>query len=98
MKKDFVAEINDFDATINGKLKTKLNSFFNKNPEYAEGCILRKDWDGAPYALIIESSMLYSALSGEFGWNTHTKFYDTFIASGWIAEPMNSCVIGFYKD
>ena len=95
---NYVDEINDFNDPINNKLKGALNKFFKKYPSAVEGCILRKDWDGAPYALIIESSSLYHYLQGEYGWEAHTTFHNIFVGTGWFPEMMNSCVVGFYKD
>lgn len=92
-----VDHINDFEDSINGKLKKALNAFFKKYPSCVEGCILRKDWDGADYALIIEESDLYSYLSGEYGWDVHTDFHNAFDNTDYFPEKMNSCVVGFYK-
>jgi hypothetical protein len=97
MKPTLIDSINDQGCNINPKLKSALNNFFNRHPECLEGCIFRKDWEGADYALIIESSDLYSYMSGEFGWEVHTDFYETFNHSNFSVEKMNSCVIGFYK-
>ena len=95
---DFVKQINDHNSPINPKLKKALNDFFNEFYLCVEGCILRRDWEGADYALIIESSNLYSYLSGEYGWNVHTAFHEAFDKSGFFPENINSCVVGFYKN
>lgn len=90
--------INDQSVTINPKLKTALNRFFKEYDSCLEFCILRKDWDGAPYALIIEESDLYYHLQGEYGWTIHTAFHEAFKGTGYHPEMINSCVVGFYKD
>jgi hypothetical protein len=93
-----VDSINDHDERINGKLKSALNKFFKRYPNTIEGCILRKNWDGADYALIIESSDLYYHLQGVYGWTVHTDFYNSFGSTGFHPEMQNSCTVGFYKD
>lgn len=93
---DFVSQINDQNARINPSLKKALNKFF-KEVDCVEGCILRRDWDGRPYTLIIESSYLYDYLSGEFGWSIHDKFFKSFEKCDYSPEMVNSCVVGFYK-
>lgn len=95
---DYTKNMNDQGSPINSKLKKVLNSFFSKHPECAERCILRKDFNHAPYSLIIEESDLYYHLQGEYGWSIHTAFHDAFKGSDWYFEPQNSCVINFYKD
>jgi hypothetical protein len=92
------AGFNDQRVSVNRQLKAALNRFFTKHPSYAEGCVIRKDFDGAPYALVVESSMLYDALQGEYGWSIHTAFYNSFNDTGFHPEMMNACVVGFYKD
>ena len=75
---------------------------------------MKKDFDGAQYALIIESSSLYQELN--YGcsdgvidlfesmgtpinmWQVHSDFFDAFSKTGFCAEMMNSCVVGFYKN
>jgi hypothetical protein len=98
--RDFVKEINDFGEPINRTLKARLNKFFKKYPDYAEGCILRKDWERADYALIIESSYLHEFLNYGYsvGWTVHSDFHDAFKDSGFFPEMQNSCVVGFYRD
>lgn len=94
-----VDSINDHQERINGKLKSALNKFFKRHPECVEGCILRKNWDRADYALIIESSDLYYHLNGiDYGWAVHTDFHNSFRDTGYFPEMQNSCTIGFYKD
>lgn len=93
-----VDKMNDWGSTINGKLKTALNRFFKLYPDTAEGCVIRKDWDGYKYMLIIEESSLYYHLQGEYGWDIHTAFYNAFDNTGWHFEMVNSCQIAFYKD
>lgn len=95
---DAVKIMNDQMSKINPKLKKALNKFFTEYEDCIEGCIIRKDFDGADYSLIIESSNLYRYLSGEYGWSIHTKFYEAFDGSGYFAEAKNSCVINFYKE
>lgn len=95
---DYVESINDRDGKIPAKLKKALNKFFKNVEGAVDGCIIRTNWDGAPVALIIESSDMYSYLSGEYGWSVHTKFYNSFKGTGYSPEMMNSCVVGFYKD
>jgi hypothetical protein len=96
--KDFVATINDHQVKVPAKLKKALNTFFAR-VDCVEGCLIRKDWDHhAPYALIIESSTLYHYLEGEYGWDVHTIFYNSFKNTGYHPEMLNSCVVGFYKD
>lgn len=97
MKPTLIDTINDQGTPINRQLKSALNTFFNRHPDCLEGCIFRRNWEGADYALIIESSDLYSYLSGEFGWAVHTDFYETFDGTNFSVEKINSCVIGFYK-
>jgi hypothetical protein len=94
---DFTKAMNDQRSPINPKLKKALNKFFSE-VDCASGCILRKDWEGADYALIIEESDLYYHLQGEYGWNVHTAFHKAFDGTGFFPEMQNSCVVGFYKD
>lgn len=97
---DFVAQINDRGAKVPAKLKTALNKFFN-DVDCAEGCILRsgkEQGETADIVLIIESSDLFSYLTGEYGWSVHTKFMNAFTNTGYCMEMLNSCVVGFYKD
>ena len=93
-----VDHMNDQDSPINAKLKSTLNRFFKQYPETAEGCIIRRDWDGYEYVLIIEESSLYYHLQGEYGWAIHTAFHNEFVNSGFYPEMINSCQIAFYKD
>jgi hypothetical protein len=95
---DYVEQINDHGSRIPAKLKKALNKFFKAHEECVEGCNIRANWDGAPIALIIESSYLYNYLSGEYGWSVHTDFHKAFKNTGYFPESMNSCVIGFYKN
>ena len=97
---DLVSNANFKCKKITPTLKKTLNSFFNQ-VDCIEGCDLYKGSDldyNAPYVLIIEESILYNYLAGEYGWDVHTKFYDAFKGSSWHAEPINSCVIGFYRN
>lgn len=113
MKTDFVQNINTKNAKIPAKLKSALNKFFKKNEFIADGCILLKDFDRAPFALVIESSALYEELNYGGGdwiydaralglkvepWGVHTEFHNAFKNSGYAPEMINSCVVGFYKD
>ncbi len=93
-----VDTINEDKEPINRKLKAALNKFFKQYPNSVEGCILKKDWERADYALIIESSDLYHYLQGEYGWDVHTAFHNAFDGTGFFPEMQNSCVVGFYKD
>lgn len=86
------------DSKIPRKFRKALDAFFSRHPELAEGCVLRSPWDGAPIALIIESSTLYDHLQGEYGWDVHTDFHNAFKGTGYFPEMMNSCTVGFYKD
>lgn len=101
MKKvDHVSACNVNFHKIPAKLKKSLNNFFNE-VDCAEGCGLYKGSDleySAPFVLIIEDSILYDYLSGEYGWSVHTKFYDAFEGTGFRPEMINSCAVGFYKD
>ena len=95
---DYVEQMNDWGGKVPTKLKKALNKFFNEVEGAAEGCVIRVDWDGAPVALIIESSPMYHYLEGYYGWSIHTKFHNAFGGTGYHPEMMNSCVVGFYKD
>jgi len=111
---DYVEKINDHREPINRSLKSKLNKFFKQFPHLVEGCILRKNFDRASYALILEGSDLYNELNdgiGEYAyamfeqngtkpntWAVHTAFHNAFNGSGYFPEMINSCVVGFYKD
>lgn len=97
---DYVEQINDRCDLIPAKLKKALNSFFNSVEGSAEGCIIRTNWNdySASVVLIIESSIMYDYLQGEYGWSVHTKFYNAFSGTGYHPEMINSCVVGFYKD
>lgn len=94
---DFVEEMNDQSAKIDAKLKKTLNAFFQRHPDLARECILRRDWDGAPYALIFEGSDLYYHMQGEYGWDIHTDFNNSFDNTDFYPELQNSCTAGFYK-
>lgn len=94
---DYVEQINDQGGKVPAKLKKALNKFF-ADVDCVDGCVIRVDWDDRPISLIIESSDLYSYLSGEYGWEVHTKFHNAFDGTGYFPEMVNSCVVGFYKD
>lgn len=98
---DYIKSINDLDVKFPSKTKkliTALNKFFNQYPLLVDGCLIRSNWDDVDIALIIESSTLYHYLQGEYGWEMHTKFYNSFDNTGYHPDPINDCVIGFYKD
>lgn len=95
---NFVNKMNDQGTVTPRKVSATLNAFFKKYPDYADGCIIRNDWDGYKCMLIIESSLMYSALMGEYGWGVHDDFYTSFEGTGWHPEMINSCQVGFYKD
>jgi hypothetical protein len=97
---DYLNEMMQFDKfPVNRSIKAALNQFFKKHPECTTGGIIKKDWDGADYALIYESSDLYDYLSGFCGWSVHTEFYGLMAnIKGFSFDRMNSCTMGFYKD
>lgn len=97
---NFVSKMNDRNAKVPAKLKIALNKFFNE-VDCAEGCIIRdtkEHGEKGSIVLIIESSILYSFLEGEYGWSVHTKFYNSFDDCGYNPEMINSCIVGFFKD
>lgn len=96
-----MAKMNDHGLRIPAKVRAPLAKFFKRYPSYMEGCCFRDgnhEGGRALICLIIESSMLYSAMSGEYGWEAHTYWHECFKGSGVFPEPANSCVICFYND
>jgi hypothetical protein len=109
-----IETINYEGEPINRKLSAAINKFFKNHKYMLEGCVWKKNFNGADYALIIESSNLYEELNygysdgaiyafEELGipikaWEVHTKFHEAFRNCGFHPEMMNSCVVGFYKD
>ena len=83
---------------VNRSLRTTINKFFKKYPDYAESCIFRKDWDGREYTLIIEDSLMWSALNGEYGWDIYTAWHKAFDGCEYYPEMQNSCVVNFWKN
>lgn len=99
---------------INRKFSASINRFFKQFPYLLEGCKLKKNWDRADYALIIEESPLHDELNygysdgaiyafEELGvhikaWEVHTAFHEAFRRCDYHPEMMNSCVVGFYKN
>jgi hypothetical protein len=95
---NFVRSINDREGKIPRAISGALNRFFGKHPLCAEGCIIRESYLSNPVTLIVESSILYDFLQGEYGWDVHTEFYRAFEGTGYRPEMINACVVGFYKD
>lgn len=107
--RDYVAEMNDKNIKVPKKLREILNKFFSdvdytggdKDFGYHKDCVIRggdHEETGAVLCLIIESSIMYHAMQGEYGWEVHTKFHEAFVGSGYSFEMANSCVICFYED
>lgn len=92
---NFVKSINDNQCKIPRALSGALNRFFAKQPECVEGCVVKMS--DVPM-LIVECSILYDFLQGEYGWAIHTEFYNSFRGTGYHPEMINACVVGFYKD
>ena len=98
---DYVPSINDWKVKVPAPIKKVLNKYFNKWEYAADGCHLREGSDvgsTAKICLVIEESSMYHYMQGEFGWEAHTDWHNTYTPEvmGWM-DMLRDIVLPYHR-